>query len=92
MTLDRTEYDVVYLDPPYYKSFTDYTRWGFERPQQEELAEVVRGLPCTWVLSNSPAAAIFYEGLPQEAYNMKRAMDAGLSPDGTANELLVWSA
>ena len=47
------ESDFMYLDPPYHKTFTGYTRKGFGEEEQTDLRDRFAKLPCSAMLSNS---------------------------------------
>ncbi len=42
--------DVVFLDPPYDSDFSAYDRRGFGRGDHERLAQVMRSLPCRFLM------------------------------------------
>ena len=45
--------DFMFLDPPYHKTFTGYTRGGFDEEDQEGLRDRFVELPCPAILTNS---------------------------------------
>lgn len=91
--------DFVYLDPPYHplsetSAFTDYTREGFGRRDQEDLAAIYRALDhrgCKVMLSNSstPWLRELYQEYYQVTLKAKRAINCKGTGRGAIDELLV---
>ena len=91
--------DLVYLDPPYQplsrtSAFTDYTREGFGRRDQEDLAAIYRALDnrgCKVMLSNSstPWLRELYREYHQITLKAKRAINCKGTGRGAIDELLV---
>lgn len=53
-SLEKVEkYDFVYIDSPYYDTFTDYNKSSFDEKSQEKLANMVENLNCKVLISNS---------------------------------------
>lgn len=91
--------DFVYLDPPYQpltktSSFTNYTREGFGRKDQENLAEIFGALDrrgCKVMLSNSstPWVKELYREYSLVTLKAKRAINCNGARRGAIDELLV---
>lgn len=91
--------DFVYLDPPYQpltktSSFTNYTREGFGRRDQEDLAAIFGALDrrgCKVMLSNSSTAWLreLYQEYYQVTLRAKRAINCKGTGRGAIDELLV---
>lgn len=52
-TFNPNSDDLVYVDPPYYGTFVDYTNGGFDEDTQVELFNILKELKCNVLASNS---------------------------------------
>jgi DNA adenine methylase len=86
--------DFCYLDPPYYPinetSFVQYTAKGFSRDDHEKLFEMVKELPCRWLMSNAsvPTVVETFDGYPTETISCRRAIHS-TKPGTRALEVLI---
>lgn len=76
--INPTSKDFVYFDPPYDKEkSTDFVSYTKDQFQQKDLYEFIEGLPCPFVLSNSPTKYIkeLYQKYKQKVLSGKRSVD-----------------
>lgn len=45
--------DLVYIDPPYWDTFTSYDGTGFSETDQKDLCNICKNIPCNIICSNS---------------------------------------
>jgi DNA adenine methylase len=87
--------DFVYMDPPYYGTFTGYNKDGFGEQQQKELKETFDNLTakgCKVALSNSNSEFIrdLYKDYKQVVINVKRVINSKAdNRKDTKTELLI---
>ena len=96
MTMITNENDFVYLDPPYAPetstSFVSYNNTGFSLEKHKKLFELIRSLPCKFVLSNSDVELV-RENFTGEQYIVetvlcKRAINSK-NPSAKTNEVII---
>ena len=91
-TIEPTENDFVYLDPPYYpvdeKSFTGYTYKSFNF---ETFLNFCKNLKCNWVMSNSDVQLLKDSFPGMYTRVLCRRSIHSKDPSSTAYELLIKS-
>lgn len=86
--------DFVYLDPPYVPinptSFVEYVAKGFTEDNHKNLFEIIKNLPCQWLMSNShvPMVLDSFTGYPMEVISCRRAINSK-NPESRALEVLI---
>lgn len=88
--------DFVYLDPPYDETWTSYTAEGFNKGNQEELAEACKELDkkgINFLLSNNRTDNIekLYKGFNIEVVKANRAINSNGKGRGKVDELLIYN-
>jgi DNA adenine methylase len=72
--------DFIFADPPYDNSFTDYTSAGFERDQQERVADMFKKLSdkgCYCMLTNhdTPLIRELYKDYNIKVVDVRRSIN-----------------
>lgn len=90
------ENDYVYLDPPYLpenkSSFVNYTENGFSYEKHISLFNLIKGLPCKFLLSNSNSE-IIYEHFKEQSiisFDCKRSINSK-KPNSKTKEVLIFN-
>jgi DNA adenine methylase len=106
LNIDYDKSDLVYLDPPYFKSseskFTSYNKEQFSEKEQKELFDFCDMLDkkgVKFILSNSPCDEIkkLYQKFNQFEFYIPRSMRSGkgksevCSNRNKPNEILIWN-
>lgn len=86
--------DVIYADPPYFGTFSDYTAKGFSAELQQELADalhgaVTRGATVFSTNSDCPEVREMYSWANLEQLVERRGVASKISARGTATTLLI---
>lgn len=84
--------DFIYLDPPYYDTFTKYIKNDFNIEDQKELQTILSRLPCKFVMSNSKNEFIddLYKNYNKNVISCKRRINSK-KPQSTEEEFLVYN-
>jgi DNA adenine methylase len=88
--------DFVYLDPPYLpenkSSFVNYTENGFSYEQHISLFNLIKGLNCKFLLSNSNTQLIYEQFKDQSiiSFDCKRSINSK-KPGSKTKEVLVFN-
>ncbi len=91
------EGDFVYMDPPYVKeeskSFTSYSKEGFDPSDSKRLFQWCRETPSSWLMSNSKSDLVTQE-LSQ--YNIEDVVEKrrinSKNPTSTCKAIVVWKS
>ena len=93
--LNVGEGDFVYLDPPYAPenktSFVKYSGEGFNEDKHKTLFKMIKGLPCSFLMSNADVEMIkeaFKDGYIIDRVLCKRSINAK-NPESKTMEVLV---
>lgn len=91
--IEPDQLDFVYLDPPYHKTFTNYTSSGFGEDSQRELAEWYKKYSSTAFLmqsnSDTPLIRELYKDFRIEEVEASRSMSSDSTRRGKETELLI---
>lgn len=85
-------YDFVYLDPPYYDTFTKYIEGDFDKNDQIKLYNIINAFSCKFLLSNSKNEFIddLYKNFNRNVINCKRRINAK-NPESIQEEFIVYN-
>lgn len=87
--------DFIYLDPPYApetnNSFVSYNNTGFSQETHEELFDLIKTLPCKFLLSNSHVPLILekFKDYNIESIKVRRSINSK-KPNATSKEVLIF--
>jgi len=89
---DICSYDFVYLDPPYYDTFTKYIEGDFNKQDQVQLFNIINSFSCKFLLSNSKNEFIdeLYNKFNRNVINCKRRINAK-NPESIQEEFIVYN-
>jgi len=84
--------DFIYLDPPYYNTFTKYIHKDFNKDDQVQLYKIIQNLPCKFVLSNSKNEFIndLYKNFNKNVINCKRRINSK-KPNSKEDEFIIFN-
>lgn len=90
--VDVSLYDFVYLDPPYFDTFTKYIEGDFDKNDQLQLSNIINTFSCKFLLTNSKNDFIddLYKNFNRNVINCKRRINAK-NPESIQEEFIVYN-
>jgi DNA adenine methylase len=84
--------DFVYCDPPYYGTFSGYSKGGFSLADQRELAQLCDCKRCLITNADTPETRTLYKGFFVDTVEERRSVNRSAKGRGKVSTLIVEGA